>query len=382
MRFLRKKKINRTILVISDIHLGAGAYVDGQRNYLEDFHHDEEMVEFLEYYSTGDYLNREVELVINGDLFDLLAVPYVSFYDDEYWSEEAALEKLKMIIAGHPEVIEGFGNFISKKNKKITFIIGNHDAEFVLPALQKHLLEQFSEIHRSKFDIKLNSEGEYFPVEGVLIKHGHEYEVAHYFHPEDSLQEDESGRRYFIPPWGSYYVTRIINKFKEERSHVNAVRPIKRFIINGFIYDPLFTIRFGLANAFYFLMVRFIHLFKLDRGIGPVIESALAELELWRDYEQLTQDFIQERDDVKALIVGHTHDPIFRPYADGSIFINTGTWMKMYNLDFGKPSHGAHLTYAQIDVRDRTEQQRPFEHLEIVLNEWQGVNHLPFQEFG
>lgn len=88
--------------------------MDGQRNYLEDFHHDEEMVEFLEYYSTGDYLNREVELVINGDLFDLLAVPYVSFYDDEYWSE-GGLEKLKMIIAGHPEVIEGFGNFISKK---------------------------------------------------------------------------------------------------------------------------------------------------------------------------------------------------------------------------------------------------------------------------
>ena len=33
--------------------------------------------------------------------------------------------------------------------------------------------------------------------------------------------EAEDGSKYFIPPWGSYYVTRVINKFKEERDHIN-----------------------------------------------------------------------------------------------------------------------------------------------------------------
>ena len=108
MRFLRKNNIDKTVIVISDIHLGAGTYVNGVRNYLEDFHYDEEMVDFLEFYSTGDYLNREVELIINGDLFDLLAVPHVSFFDDEFWSEKASKEKLKLIVEAHPEVMEAF----------------------------------------------------------------------------------------------------------------------------------------------------------------------------------------------------------------------------------------------------------------------------------
>ncbi|MCY4524036.1 MAG: hypothetical protein OXB84_04785, partial [Halobacteriovoraceae bacterium] len=60
MRFLRKTKVTKTILVISDIHLGAGAIIEGKRNPLEDFHYDKEMVDFLEYYFSGDYASREV----------------------------------------------------------------------------------------------------------------------------------------------------------------------------------------------------------------------------------------------------------------------------------------------------------------------------------
>src|SRR5690606_10300171 len=120
MRFLRRGKhpIKKMILVISDIHLGAGAIVKGQRNYLEDFHYDSEMVEFLEYYSSGEYKEREVELVINGDFFDHLAVPFVPYYDDEYWSEPAALAKLEMIIKAHREVMAALSEFVSGKKKK------------------------------------------------------------------------------------------------------------------------------------------------------------------------------------------------------------------------------------------------------------------------
>ena len=86
------------------------------------------------------------------------------------------------------------------------------------------------------------------------------------------------------------------------------------------------------------------------------------------------------------MIVGHTHDPIFREYEDGSAFINTGTWTKMYNLDFGKNSFGARLTFARIDVKEKAEAEEGviverFDHLEIGLNEWRGKSDLPFKEF-
>ena len=84
MKFHQKNEFKRTIIVISDLHLGAGNSVNNRKNPLEDFHFDKELIEFIEYHSSGHFLDREVELIINGDFFDLLAVPYVKFFDDVF----------------------------------------------------------------------------------------------------------------------------------------------------------------------------------------------------------------------------------------------------------------------------------------------------------
>lgn len=374
MRFLRKTKTKRSILVISDIHLGAGAFVGGVRNYLEDFHHDTELVDFLEYYSSGDFAAREVELIINGDLFDFLAVPFVPFFDDEFWSEDAAVAKFEMILAAHGEVVDALKGFVSAKRKKLVYIIGNHDAEMIFPKVKEMFFALFDEDVRDRVELVANKAGEYSPHPGVVIQHGHDYEIAHQFSPEDSLVKSASGKLYFIPPWGSYYVTRVINKFKEQRPHINAVRPIRKFMINGFIYDTMFTLRFGLANCFYFIMVRFISLFKTKEKLSHVLENSLRELTLFQDYESLTKETLDSREDIKVFLVGHTHEPIYRPYSDGSTFINTGTWTRMVNLDFGHKGESSQLTYAQVFVRDDGA-------LEAVLNCWKGLRKEPFEEY-
>ncbi len=374
MRFLQKKQSKKTILVISDIHLGAGSVVNGRRNYLEDFQFDKELVDFLEYYSTGNYANQAVDLVINGDLFDFLAVPFVSYFDDEFWSEDAAFEKLKMIINAHKEVMAAFVNFVKRKGKSIRYILGNHDGEMIFPRLQTYLREQFPAEFRDRFIIDLNTEGVFSPAPGVALKHGHEYELAHQFDFQDSIVEDDQGNKYFIPPWGSYYVTRVINKFKEEREHINAVRPIKKFLINGLIYDTIFTLRFMFANAFYFIMVRFIYLFKQNRSLVRLLRYAWKELELFQDYESITSEFFEKYPQYHTLIVGHTHEPSLRSFANGTTFINTGTWTRMYHMDFGKRNDTEQLTYAQIDLVEG----KKGDHSEVFLNAWKGVNPLPF----
>ncbi|EPZ51161.1 calcineurin-like phosphoesterase family protein [Bacteriovorax sp. BAL6_X] len=378
MRFLRKNNSKKTIIVISDVHLGAGEYVDGVRNYLEDFHYDEELVDFLEYFSKEEYANKDVELIINGDFFDLLAVPYIKVYDDEFWSEESSLKKLKMILEAHKEVMQGLNDFLKAKNKKITFIIGNHDAELVFKSLQDLVLECFEESVRSRFEIRhLNDD--YRPADRVVLKHGHEYEIAHTFDEEHCIIEDESGKRYFNPPWGSYYVTRVINKFKEERDHVNAVRPINKFLINGLIYDTFFTLRFMLANVIYFIMVRSIFLFKISDNFGDWLKLFFKELTLFQDYESLTFDYLQQAEDTDVLIVGHTHEPICRTYSNGKTFINTGTWTRMYNLDFGKGTGTTQLTFAKIEVMDSKNDEDI--KIQANLHTWMGRNTLPYGTF-
>src|SRR4051812_12687944 len=98
-------------LVISDFHLSRGKWLkNGRRNPLEDFHQDDRFQEFLDYYSTGHYSHADVELIVNGDFFDPLAViplPENSgkFPNLEYpleVEEPAAVQKITAILDGHP----------------------------------------------------------------------------------------------------------------------------------------------------------------------------------------------------------------------------------------------------------------------------------------
>ena len=133
-------------------------------------------------------------------------------------------------------------------------------------------------------------------------------------------------------------------------------------------------------------MVRFVLIFKQNVKFGEIFKHVKNDIQLFQNYETLTEEYVKSDENIKALIVGHTHDPIFREYDDGSIFINTGTWTKMYNLDFGKSFQGAKLTFAKIDIKTKVISENEeiigkFDHLDISLNEWRGRSDLPFKEF-
>lgn len=380
MKSHHKNNIQKVILVISDLHLSAGKMLKGKRNLLEDFHYDNELIEFLNYYSSGDYRDIEVELVINGDFLDFLAVPYVEFYDDEFWSEHAAIEKLRMVMQAHRGVLNALKKFLSVPGKNIIYIIGNHDAEFVFDSLKKEFLSYFGE-EASKMTLS-NSLTTYVPTKGIYIQHGHQYERAHEFDQENAVIETVNGERYFVPPWGSYYVTNVVNKYKQERGFINGVRPIKHFIIHGIIFDTFFTLRFLLSNIYYFIMVRFWHFYMVKKSLKQFVEDIFRELELFQDYETLTRNFFEKTPDAKVLIVGHTHNPALRLFNDGTIFINTGTWTRMVNLDLGQWNHGNLLTYAKILIKNKEYEQEDFDNnVEVDLKNWMGINNLPYSEY-
>jgi UDP-2,3-diacylglucosamine pyrophosphatase LpxH len=382
MKFLRKNsKAEKIVLVISDLHLGAGAFLNGKKNLLEDFQSDQELVDFLEFYSTGSYANKEVELIINGDFLDPLAVPYVPYFDDEYWSEKAALEKLKLIINGHAEVFKALNDFLTVKKKNIVYIIGNHDAEMVFPSLKTLFLEQFEEENRGKLRLE-NALHTYEPAPGVFVQHGHEYEHAHNIDLETSVIESTRGNLYFMPPWGSYYVTHVINKYKQEREHVNQVRPINNFLIHGLIFDTYFTLRFMIANAYYYIMVRFLYYYRQTKRLRKVFEDAMKELSLFQNYEDLTRSFFESHPEAKVLIVGHTHEPTLREYEDKTTFINTGTWTRMVHLDLGHMKGGSALTFAHIELNKKNYDLNEFhKNVSIDLFQWRGKTDLPYQEY-
>jgi len=379
MKFLRTKTEKKAIISISDLHLGAGPFVDRRDNPLEEFHRDKELEKFLEYFSTGSYENFSVELVINGDFLDFLAVPYGNFFEDQYWSEKAALSRLEMIYKGHKQVFVALEKFLSKPHKKLIYILGNHDGELILPEVYRRFFEFFNPSVREKITLLPLDDAEYRPIEEVVFKHGHEYETANYRHSDDAILKDSDGQRFYNPPWGSYYVVSVVNKFKMFTPHIQSVRPIRKFLIHGLIYDTINTVRFMFANVAYFFMVRFIYIFQSNRKPKEIVNLIKQELLLFRNYQLITEQYFLAHPEVKALVVGHTHGPIFKQQWEGPVFINTGTWTKMYNLDFGRPLVMDPMTFALIQVDDFDDF-----HSEVSLGlfDWNGgINQGPYGQF-
>ncbi|MFZ8932392.1 MAG: metallophosphoesterase [Bacteriovoracaceae bacterium] len=369
MKSLQISKNNKKILIISDLHLGAGAYFNGQRNLLEDFYHDKELTEFLNYYAQME----DVELIINGDFLDFLAVPFVNFYDDEYWSEQACLEKLKVILNAHNEVFEALFNFLKHGHKKIVYIIGNHDAEFILPRLQEYFLNKIPSEYRERFVFRVEQNKPYFPIKQLAIKHGHEFEYAHNYCEHGSIKKGDDDQYYFIPPWGSYYVTRVVNKYKEERDFINQVKPIKVFILKGLFYDTFFTLRFLFSTCFYFFMVRVLDFFKNDFNIASVCSKVKKELKLFHCLEDETDKFFDSNPGLELLVIGHTHEAYLKYHGPKRSVMNTGTWTKMSFVGLGNERNGTHLTYGYIECGDGD--------IEHYLMCWKGTNSLPFENY-
>ena len=161
---------------------------------------------------------------------------------------------------------------------------------------------------------------EYRPIEGVVIQHGHGHDLPNDITLEDNFAKDADGEEFFIPPWGSYYVARVINRFKVERRHVASVRPIKRFIINGLIYDFYFTCRFLLANVVYYIMVRFIYLFKTKKSLKALWDLIQMELNL-NDGEVSVSDFLSLIQRIRFLLLATLTNPNIGKYPQGKFIL-------------------------------------------------------------
>jgi len=375
------QNFEKIILSISDTHLGAGEYILGKKNVYEDFFHDQHLVDFFEYHCSDDFSGQEVEIVINGDFLDFVSVPYVQFFDNEFWSEEASVEKLKLIHKGHIDVFKAMEKFIEQEDKKITYVIGNHDAELILPNVREQLLSFFSKPLRSRFQIHWTNDP-YNPAPGIYFQHGHQYEKAHQFDESYSIVTSKKNKRYFLPPWGTYYCHHVLNKYKPERNHVNQIVPIRNYLIHGLIFDTLFTARFIFSNIYYFAVMRFWSLYLSKLKFKKIFKDIREELVLFENYEKVTRKFFQSFDQARILLTGHTHTPTYRLYQDGTVFINSGTWTKVINMDNTSSARDINLAFAKVEILNKNYVLKDFHrNVRSDLLEWSGTSKLPYKVF-
>ena len=352
-----KKRIK---LIVSDLHLGLGRVLEtGQTNPLEEFLYDEKFVEFLHFYTTGKYSEYEVELVLNGDIFNFLQVDYRGHFLTVI-TESVSLDKTKRIIEGHPQFFQAIKDFVKKEGNVVTYVVGNHDQCILWPGVRAHLNETLGTTIRFKNIV-------YF-VDGVHIEHGHMHEAANRLNPRKFFLRRNLPEPVLNLPFGSHFFVEFVLKIKQLYPHVDKIRPVNRMMRWALLNETWFTIKSGIGLVFYFVKALFS---KDPRRNIPIkrILQVVFERTIFPDLsESARRILLDER--VHTVIFGHTHVYQYRQWGAEMEYFNTGTWTEITSLDISSLGMITKLTYVLLDYPDDGGRPRG------RLKEWHGYHRI------
>ncbi len=349
-------------LVISDFHLSRGKWLkNGRKNPLEDFLQDERFQEMLDYYSSGIYQDADVELIVNGDFFDPLAVVPIPEKGFKYQSleypleveEPAAVQKFQMILEGHPVSFDALSEFL-KRGKRIVFRWGNHDAAVLWPKVQELLRKRLNPPKGDQIEFQQKP----YIFDRICVDHGHQYEFLNQFDESKIFMERKTKQGIKMIqnlPFGSFFVLGFLNRIKLRRSFINQVQPLRLYIRITFFLEPIFFALNGVRALWFFIKMRFItHPMRFAR----LKKTILLIFEIFHrpSLEEVAESFFTgpEKDhlDFDTIIMGHNHQATVRVFPGGKQYINTGTWIPITSLDMSTLGHKVLRTYALIEYVD------------------------------
>jgi len=352
-----KKKIK---LIVSDLHLGAGRILeDGRLNQLEEFYFDERFAEFLHYYTTGEFANAQVEIVLNGDIFNFLQTDYKGHFLTVI-TETVTLDQVQRIAKGHAVFFKALKDFAAREGNEVTFVVGNHDQGLLWPAVRNFLNETIGKNVRYKNLV-------YF-FDGVHIEHGNMHEAANRTDPRKFFLKKDLPEPILNLPFGSFFFVEFVLRIKHRHPHVDKVRPFRSMLRWGIVFQTWFTFSSFFRLVFYFIKNVFSpdprRMWRLRRLAKIFFESAV-----FPDLSDAARKILRD-DRVHTVIFGHTHVYQYRQFANDKEYFNTGTWTEVTSLEIASLGRITKLTYVLIDYPDENTRPRG------RLKEWRGYHRI------
>jgi UDP-2,3-diacylglucosamine pyrophosphatase LpxH len=347
-------------LVVSDLHLGRGRFLpDGGVNSLEEFHYADKLVEFLHYYTSGQFRDFDVELIINGDFLNFLQCDYKGHFLTVL-TEDICLDILQGIIAGHDNVFKALREFGASPSRTITYVVGNHDQAMLWPGTRAYLNEVLD------CSIKYKNIVYYF--DGVHIEHGHMHEAANRLDPKKFFLKKDLAEPILNLPFGSHFFVNYVLKIKEHYPHVDKIRPFSKMMRWALFNETRFAI-VGLCRLiFYFARSIFVldprRSWPFNRILKVVLESAI-----FPDLSESARRVLND-ERVHTVIFGHSHVYQYRQWSSEKEYFNTGTWTEITSLDIVSLGKITKLTYVLIEYPEDGGRPRG------RLKEWRGYHRI------
>ena len=342
---------SRAKLVVSDFHLGEGRRNwDGSLNVLEDFTVDHRFAEFLDFYSKA---YDEVELILNGNFFEMLRCRAVHDYPDILF-ETYAVELLRVALDGHPKVEEALKRFMTNTSHSLVYILGEADVGMLWPRVQ----EEF----RARISDRVQFYPSYYLKHGVYVEHGHQYESMYALDVGDPFKSVD-GVSVLKLPWGAFFNAHFIQPLRKLRPQFYRVRPMRNYLVWSFLFETRFLIRV----VFQFLkMLVSASSRKMYPGnslltVFKIFRQA-ADSETLEDYAEV----LLSSDTTHKVVFGHSHIPNYRQFENGKEYFNSGTWTRNLSLDLRSLGAFHRLTYVLIEFASENQEPR------AKLMEWHG----------
>ena len=349
-------------LIVSDLHFGSGnRNEDGEMNLNEDFLQDSLFVEFVNYHSSKRFHSSSVELIFNGDNFEMI---------DPLWYTERGEDPLKMtdtlsikrfesIWSGHVEIFQALKQFNKNPRNSIRFLPGNHDQVLLFVKVKEWIKEQIG-------GVVLFSD-EYYEYKNIYIEHGQQYTYITRLDPERKTIIDERGDEILNHDWTTVFSFEYVYKRKGRNFYAPYnIAPAVRAIKKGLFFETRFTIKYAIGML----------LFLIRSFIAPVRKELTNSRTTLKILQELAGDFapilekkgkeLLEEKKYKAVIFGHCHNYRYFKNTSGGVYINTGSWTDQTNLTAQNLGKWSKFPFAYIEIQNSKIKT-------IELREWKGI---------
>jgi len=373
------------VVVLSDLHLGAGQFHAG--NTLEDFASDGAFAALLDAVAReSERDGRAAELVINGDFVEFLQVPRADPIDPaadyppaEYadMGPSASARRLRHAIAGHAPVFDALRGWLRAEmpRRRLVVLRGNHDPHWYWSVVQEALREAIGANGERRTLVEFPAVT--YQRGAACMEHGNQYgEAANRFRdmgaplaPGDPSQLET--------PWGSKFVIEFFNRVERDKYWVDGVKPIHALIWHALHYDPSFAFRSlvallraaprlagvrdeirdswltNLQTNPEFAAQRYRTSEAYRAEMHELLGHALGEIDSpdaaapgAADPQAMAAQMQEEQDrrlidgatqlaqahGASVVLLGHTHRPVDMELRNGARYLNTGCWVWQMDL--------------------------------------------------
>jgi UDP-2,3-diacylglucosamine pyrophosphatase LpxH len=216
----------RTIVVISDLHVGLGRNANNDWYAVEDFRWPQAFKAFLDEISkTG---SQEVDLIIAGDFLEMWQIPADILCKGASPDLGCTVDEMKAVATwiakAHEDVFEDLRKFSQTGENRLHIIPGNHDSSLLIAAVWEPVGEAL-EVKKGR--VNFVETGIWKSADGtIVVEHGHQIGgEANRYDKWPNIVEIHGGKEYIIRPWGEQFVQKMFNEQENNYPIIDNLSP-------------------------------------------------------------------------------------------------------------------------------------------------------------